>query len=96
MKYDSENNDMSGYKWYVSMTDSFMSGWGKADRQTNKLIFGCNTLEEAEIVEQNANNRTDQKYVSLCMNAPTYNKSRYYVQFKTKHDYPTWYKAGSF
>ena len=36
------------------MTDSFMSGWGRAMNLTNKFIVECNTLEEAETIEKNA------------------------------------------
>lgn len=81
---------------YVTMTDKFMSGWGKAEGKINKLIFECETLEEAEIVAENARNRSDQKYVNICSTKPYYNKDRYFAQVKTKKDYPTWYKRGSF
>ena len=83
-------------KYYVSMTDTFLSGWGYSKDRINKLIFKCDTLEEALIVEENAKNRTDQKYVNLCSRKPYYNNDRYYVQIKTKEVYPCWYKKGFF
>jgi len=82
--------------YYVTMTDSFMSGWGKAREKINKLIFECDSYEQAEIVADNANNRTDQKYVNICVNKPYYNKNRYYPQTKTIEDCPNWYKQGYF
>ena len=81
---------------YVSMTDKFMSGWGKADGKINKLVFECDTYEQAEIVAENARNRSDQKNVNICLNRPSYPASRYLTQAKTISDYPKWYQAGAF
>ena len=80
--------------YYVTMTDTFMSGWGHSKGKINKLIFECKDYEEACTVEQNAHDRTDQIYINLCVRAskPYYNKDRYYPQYKTIEDYPTWYK----
>ena len=81
---------------YVSMTDKFMSGWGRADGKINKLIFVCKDMAEALIVADNAENRSDQKYINICEKRPYYNKDRYYTQIKTKTDYPSWYVPGFF
>jgi len=83
-------------KYYVTMTDSFMSGWGMAKGKINKLIFECDNHQEAIIVANNAENRSDQKYINICMNKPYYNSDRYLVQYKTKKDMPNWYKEGYF
>lgn len=77
--------------FYVTMTDTFMSGWGLAKGKTNKLIFECETLEEAKIVAYNAHNRTDQKRINICGTKPYYDKNRYYPQYITKKEYPSWY-----
>lgn len=81
---------------YVTMTDSFMSGWGLARDKTNKLVFVCDNYEEAEIVMSNAENRSDMKYVKLAIHKPRYNEEHNFVQFKTKDDYPNWFVAGYF
>lgn len=81
---------------YVTMTDKFMSGWGEAKGKANKLIFVCKDMSEAMIVADNAENRTDQKFVNICENRPYYNKDRYHTQIKTKEDYPCWYVEGFF
>lgn len=81
---------------YVTMTDKFMSGWGEARDKINKLVFECKDMTEAMIVEQNAQNRSDQKYINIRSTKPYYNNDRCYVQFKTKEDYPSWYKEGYF
>ena len=87
---------MKNDKYYVTMTDSFMSGWGKADGKKNKLVFECDTYEEAETVVDNAESRSDQKYINIYTKKPYFNSGRFYVQHKTKEDYPSWYKPGYF
>lgn len=77
---------------YVTMTDRFMSGWGKANERINKLVLECETWQEAEIVESNANKRDEMKYVNILTKKPYYSPSRYYVSWVTKEDYPSWYK----
>lgn len=81
---------------YVTMTDKFMSRWGRAEGKINKLIFECETHAEANIVYNNALNRTDQAYVNICCNKPYYNARRYYAQYIDKSIYPNWYKLGYF
>lgn len=83
-------------KWYVSMTDSFLSGWGPAKDKTNKLVFECDSYQEALRVLQYARCRGDMKYVYLCSTNPMprfSNNPRMYPQLKTKTDYPEWYNA---
>jgi hypothetical protein len=78
--------------YYVTMTDKLMSGWGMADRKINKLIFVCESFDEAEIVAGNAGYRADEmKHINITRRKPYYNPRRYYPQVKTKDDYPSWY-----
>lgn len=81
---------------YVTMTDKFMSGWGMAKDKINKLIFECETLEEANIVAENARSRSDMKNINICSKKPYYSPKKYFVQIKTKEEYPLWYKKGYF
>jgi hypothetical protein len=92
-------------QWFVTCIDTFMSGWGHAEGKTNKLIFLCDNEKEAEIVADNAEDRSDQRNVQIHSTPPTdlrykkgtdYETNGKYVQIKTKKDYPTWYKEGSF
>lgn len=83
-------------KYFVSMTDKFMSGWGEARGKINKLIFECETYEEALIVEENAQNRSDQKNINICSKRPYYPSRSHYTQVKTKEIYPSWYEKGYF
>jgi len=86
--------------YFVTMTDGFMSGWGKAKGLTNKLIFECETKEEQEIVYQNGRAQGGMSYVHKCRNKPSYYRAKspadyafngYYVQKKDKEVYPHWY-----
>ena len=83
-------------KYWVSMTDKFMSGWGMADKKINKLVLECDSYDEALIVEQNARNRSEMKYVNICTRKPNYNRDWYYVSEHNKTDYGSWYKSGYF
>lgn len=55
---------------YVRMTDKFMSGWGPAKGKKNVLVVACDTLEQAEKIEQAARRRSEMKYVQLCLEKP--------------------------
>jgi len=83
-------------KQYVTMSDNFMSGWGKSKDKTNKLIFICDNYQEAEIVKNNAEARRDMRYVNITDTKPYYKKEHYLVQYKDKTIYPDWYKRGYF
>ena len=83
-------------KYWVSMTDKFMSGWGMADHKTNKLVIECDNYDEAETVYNNALERSEMKYVNICMNKPRYNELGYYVSYHDKTDYDNWFKPNYF
>lgn len=83
-------------KWFVTMTDTFMSGWGEAKGKINKLVFICDNIEEAEIVKDNAEQRSDQRYINIRTSKPYYNSEKYYAQYKTKQDYASWYVKNYF
>ena len=82
--------------YYVTMTDRFMTGWGEAKDKINKLVFVCHRYKEAKIVEDNAQNRTDMKYINISTKKPYYNHQRYLVQYKTNEDYNNWYVPNFF
>jgi hypothetical protein len=83
------------YKYWVTMTDKFMSGWGKAQGKTNKLVFTARDYDEAKVVADNARRRGDMNYINICHAKPSYDPRRYYVQYKNKHSYPAWYRKGN-
>ena len=61
--------------YYVTMTDKFMSGWGMAQGKTNKCIIECETLQQAETIERNAQKRSEMKYINICSKKPRYGKN---------------------
>lgn len=87
---------MKETKYWVTMTDPFMSGWGRSEGRKDKLIFICDSYDEALIVAENAENRGDQKRVNIRSSKPCYNSARYFSDYKTKADYPSWYQKGYF
>jgi len=82
-------------KYYVNMTDGFMSGWGHAKGLTNKLCIECDTYQEAEIVEENASNRNEMKYINICTSKPQSKKHQLY-SWHNKQSYPKWFIRGAF
>ena len=61
--------------YYVTMTDTFMSGWGAASNKINKYIVECDTIEQAEAIEKAAQDRPEMKRVNIRLNRPYYGKT---------------------
>lgn len=71
---------MKKYPFYVTATDSFMSGWGCAEGLINKVVIGCNNWSEVSIVKRALHERNEMKYVNVTTN-PRYSPSRYLVSW---------------
>lgn len=69
-------------KYYVTMTDKFMSGWGMAKDKTNKFLIECDNYDQAKTVFNNAKKRDEMIYVNILYSKPYYNKDRYLVSFR--------------
>mgnify|MGYP003153929423 FL=1 len=52
-------------KWFVTMTDKFMSGWGHAQGRKAKLVIGPMKWDEALRIERAALRRSEMKYVNI-------------------------------
>jgi hypothetical protein len=72
--------------YYVTMTDKFMSGWGKAEGKINKYIIGCQTIQEAETIELNAHRRPEMKHIKILSKFPYYSPDRYLVNVEAFED----------
>lgn len=59
-------------KFYVTMTDKFMSGWGMAEGRINKFIVECDSFSQAMIIKHAADNRDEMKYVNIRTTKPHY------------------------
>lgn len=90
--------------YYVSMTDKFMSGWGRADGLRNVLLLECRDYDEARALEQWVkNNRAEMRRVNISERPALLRKtwgSEYelngaLVQIKTRDDMPMWFRASS-
>lgn len=73
-------------KYYVSMTDKFMSDWGLAKGRTNKLVIECDTFEQAQQIEKAAKSRSEMIYVNVCSRKPYYPRATTLTTRKTYAD----------
>ena len=55
---------------YVAMTDRFMSGWGRAEGKTNRLVIECGSHAQAEEIMAVARKRPEMKRITLCLHKP--------------------------
>jgi hypothetical protein len=78
-------------KYFVSMTDRFMSGWGRAEGKVNKLIFECDSYKEASIVAENGRMQGDMSHINIDINKPHYDIADYLAQDKTRDGSKSWY-----
>lgn len=62
-------------RFYVVMTDTFMSGWGKAQGMKNKLVIGTDDYDHAEFLRQAALRRPEMKYVDIRGSKPSYGRN---------------------
>ena len=75
-------------KYYVTMTDKFMSGWGAAQGKTNKLIIECETWQQAEQIERAAHSRSEMRYINIRTTKPRYGAN-------TLESWKTWGDLGT-
>lgn len=68
--------------YYVTMTDKFMSGWGRAEGKINKFVVCCETRQQAETIEKNARKRDEMTYINIRTKKPYYNGNRYLTTYK--------------
>ena len=52
-------------RWFVTMTDKFMSGWGHAQGRKAKLAIGPMKWDEAIQIEAAARRRSEMKYINI-------------------------------
>lgn len=72
-----ENN----IEWFVTASDKFLSGWGRANKKISKMVVCCNSLEQAREIAMNYENRTDLNRINICGNKPYYSPNRYDVSY---------------
>lgn len=90
--FDSEGKEIPNEHFYVTLTDKFLSGWGKAEGKKNRLIIPTRSLREAELVKQEANTRNDFTNIEVKERIPNYDHRKNFVQVKTREDMPKLFK----
>lgn len=73
-------------KFWVSMTDKFMSGWGRAAGLINKYVVECDNYEQALCIERHAEQRNEMKYINICSNFPRYNEDTHLMTLEHYND----------
>lgn len=68
-------------KYWVAMTDKFMSGWAH-DRRTSKLVVECENYEQALSIHDRAKRRPEMKSVNIHIRKPSYSPTNYVVSTK--------------
>lgn len=79
-------------KYYVTMTDKFMSGWGKARGKTNKLVLRAKNYQEALVIARNAKDRGEMIYINITSRKPYYPAATTKLSVASKKSYKNWYK----
>lgn len=68
--------------YYVTMIDTYMSGWGRSQDRRNAIVISCPTEQEALRIEHAANKRDEMKHVTYRgVRKPYYDARRYYVTY---------------
>jgi hypothetical protein len=70
-------------QFYVTMHDTFMSGWGMAKGKDNIMIVECDSLEDAELIAENAEKRSEMKNINIWTEVPKYNEDKVLLSVKT-------------
>jgi hypothetical protein len=75
--------NMNQQKYFVIMTDRFLSKWGLAEGKIAKFIITCDSFEQAEIISRNAQKRTDMRRITVSKKIPYYSPRGYQVSYET-------------
>lgn len=84
-----EIKNLIEYRYFVTMTDAMLSGWGNADGKTAKRIVLCKTFRDAQIIVSglnNCKNRNGMRYINIACKFPKYSENRYTVSIDEFND----------
>ena len=79
-------------QWYVTATDKFLSGGGKASGKIHKIIVVCKDYDQAKKVQSNMQNDRTLKYVNITDVKPSYSSKKYTQKIMDAADAPLWNK----
>ena len=77
-----EVKNLSEYRYFVTMTDTMLSGWGMAENKIAKRVVLCKTWREARIIEdgiKNCKNQNGMRYINIALKFPKYSEKRYTI-----------------
>ena len=90
-----ERSEIPEAPYYVVCVDTFLSGWGKAENKINRIILPCKSLDEAEVVRENARGRGDMKSIRIHSSKPQLRRRNFSVwQVMNRKSARAWYKPG--
>lgn len=69
-------------KFYVTMTDKFLSNWGMSKGKINKFVVAVPNYEKATIIKRNAQQRSEMKFINITTRKPRYNKKRFLTSMR--------------
>ena len=81
--YSNEYDPKKNYKYYVTCTDKFMSGWGGCNNRTSKFIVACENYNQARKIQYNLDCEKNFIYVNIRTSKPHYNVLYYHSHFTT-------------
>ena len=93
--------DVPRVDYFVVARYSFMSGWGLARGKINIVILPVATMQEANVVLDNAKARTDMKQARVSSRASVLAMIRRMgsmalVSLMDRYEASTWYEPGAF
>jgi len=75
--------------YFVTATDKFLSGWGRADGKTAKRVIVCQTWRQAQRMADAM--RNDRKcgmiYINISCRMPRYSDKKYVVSWSKYEDF---------
>ena len=77
-----EIKNLSDYNYFVTMTDTMLSGWGMAENKIAKRVILCQSWREAQIIVSglnNCKNRNGMRYINIAYKFPKYSEKHYTV-----------------
>lgn len=84
-----EVKNLNEYHFFVTMTDTMLSGWGMAENKTAKRVVLCKTFRDAQIIVSGLNNckdRNGMRYINIAYKFPKYSENRYTVSIDEFND----------
>lgn len=82
------NTYSAEHKVFVTATDRLMSGWGRAEHKTSKIIVVCNNMADAYTARDKMESKPELKYVNITTSLPKYPSTRYTSSFYLFEDSP--------